>query len=162
MVAGEGELRALLLDEEVVQVGLLRELVAQADAVVEDAEADEELPFLLRLRQGRNILDVVVAYGARFAPYGFPGLVEGGGLLALQGEAIEEIGLAHATRGVLVAGQLEAQSGGQDDGAALVVERVGGHSARCKLEGERQIAVGRFRYGLRLCGEQRQHEGCKS
>ena len=162
VVAGEGELRALLLDEEVVQVGLLRELVAQADAVVEDAEADEELPFLLGLRQGRNILDVVVADGARFAPYRLPGFVEGGGLLALQGEAVEEVGLAHATRGVLVAGQLEAQPRGQDDGAAFVVERVGGHSARCKLEGERQIAVGRFRYGLRLCGEQRQHEGCKS
>ena len=97
MIAGQCKLRALFLDEEVVQFGLLWELIAQSDAVVVDTEADEELPFLLGLRQSRNILDIVVADGARLAPYGFPGFVEGGGLLALQGEAIEEVGLAHAT-----------------------------------------------------------------
>ena len=161
VIAGQCKLRALFLDEEVVQFGLLRELIAQADAVVVDTEADENLPFLLGLRKCGNILVVVVANGTGLAPHGLPRLIESGGLLVLQGETIEEVGFAKATRGMLVACEVEAETRRQDDCPAFVVEAVSGNSAFGKQEGQCQVAIGRFRDGLRMRGDQWQHEGCK-
>ena len=52
VIAGERELRDLVFDDERLQVFLLGELVAEAEAVVEEAEADDHRCGRLRLASG--------------------------------------------------------------------------------------------------------------
>ena len=76
MVASERKFRSFLLDNEVVQRVLLWKFIAQSDAVVIDAETNDDVPFFLRLRQRDSVFVVVVSNRFGFAPHGFPRLVE--------------------------------------------------------------------------------------
>ena len=127
MIAGHGKLCQLLLDQEIVQFLLLRELIAQSDAVVIDAEADDDravaliecpsalaricshlVVFMLLVQDHRQFI-VVVAYGGRLSPDGFPSLVESRDLVVLNGKALHEVRLVHSRRGMLVLGQFQSQ-----------------------------------------------------
>ena len=93
MVAGHGKLRVFLLDNEIVELFLLRELVAEAQTIVEQPEANDNLTFVLRLVEGHGQLVVVVAYLALFAPNRSPGLVETRCLSLGHRESVHQIGL---------------------------------------------------------------------
>ena len=77
MVASHGKLRVLLLDDEIDETVLLGKLIAEAHAVVIDAEADVHLASCVVLGETDEKLVVVVADSGRLAPDGLPGLVEG-------------------------------------------------------------------------------------
>ena len=77
MVSSHRKLCALVLDEEVVQFGLLGKLITEAYAVVIDSEAQHNLALLCLLLKYGSILVVVVADVTRLAPDGFPRLVKG-------------------------------------------------------------------------------------
>ena len=126
MVASHRKLRTFVLDEEIVQVRLLRELITESDAVVVNTETDEYLTTVLTglqlhagsifrggraplLQQSRNIFDIVVADDLGFTPNGLPRLVEGGGLLLNEGEAVHQVAFVHTHGGMLVLGQLKSQ-----------------------------------------------------
>ena len=115
MVACHRKLRALFLDDEVVELGLLWELVAEPDAIVVDAETDHDGAyvwdqgqsggravacvafFLDDLLQCDGELVVVVTDVFGLAPHGLPGLIEGGGLFVLDMEGIHQVGLVHSS-----------------------------------------------------------------
>ena len=120
MVARHGELRVLLLDDKVHQILLPGELVAQAHAVVVDAEADVHVAVGLGLAKLNQQFVVVVADVLHLAPDGLPGFIEGGRGGFHHLEAVHQVGLSV---------QLQPQAAGLDDGALLVVHRVGGHAA---------------------------------
>ena len=126
MVASHRKLRTLFLDEEIVQVRLLRELITESDTIVIDTETDEYLATMLTglesharggfrrsraplLQQSRNILYIVIADVAGLAPDGLPRLVEGGGFLLDKGEVVHQVALVHAHGGMFVLGQLKSQ-----------------------------------------------------
>ena len=126
MVTRHRELAVLLLNEEIVQVLLLGELIAEANTVVIDTETYHHLTIALTglqtgfacfgrhrltplLRQSRNILVIMVADGGRLTPYGTPGLIEGRGLLLDQLKAIHQVALLHAQRGMFVPSQFQAK-----------------------------------------------------
>ena len=153
MVASHGKLRVLLLDEEIVQFLLLRELIAQADAVVIHAEADDDgavalkerpAPLVLALGshlavfvlivQGHGQFVVAVADVAGLAPYGLPGLVERTLTGIHDAEAFHQVRLFHAHRGMLVLGQFQSEVRGFHHGLPL----VGHFIRRPSVVGERE------------------------
>ena len=90
MVARHGKLRVLFLDDEIHQVFLCRELVAQAHANVINAETDGYLPVRRRLEEVHGHLVVVVAYLAILSPYRRPRLVERRAADAFHLEPVEQ------------------------------------------------------------------------
>ena len=144
MVAGHGKLRVLLLDDEVVEVVLLGELVAQAHAVVVDAEADDDVAVAGLLKEVDRHLVVVVADGRGLAPYGLPGLIKGGLRAALLSEAVHQAGLIKALAGMFLLGQLKAEMGGLDYRFLLVAHLIGRHAVAGQREADHDIAVGRL------------------
>ena len=144
VVARHSELRALLLDEEVIQVLLLREFIAKSNAVVINAEADNHRAVLrhqgqptvvtiafinrlfCRLRECHRQFVVMVSDGGRLAPDGCPCLVEGGHLRVGDIEVVHQVVLFHLHRGVLVLGQFQTEVGRQDDGLAFIVHFIHG------------------------------------
>ena len=96
VVTGEGELCHLLLDHEVAEVLLIRELVAESETVVIETEADGHLLVGRGLHEVHEELVVVVADLCLLTPYGLPGLVEGSSLHTLHSEAVME-GVARLT-----------------------------------------------------------------
>ena len=92
MITRHGKLGHLLLNQEVVQVFLLRELIAEADAIVVHAEADNDGAGCILLK-GHSQFVVAVTDGFGFAPYRFPCLIERRGLLTLDGEMLHQISL---------------------------------------------------------------------
>ena len=165
MVAGHGKLGMLLLDDEVVQLLLLGELVAEADAVVIDAETDDNgtrvrnqgeagfvavahvLGFVGGLPERGGQLVVVVADGGCLAPDGAPRLVELAGLLVHDLEAGHQAGFRQVGRGVLVPGQFQAEVRGQHDGTVLVVHLVGWAAVLIDREFQLDVAVRRHNCG---------------
>ena len=127
MVACHRKLRVLILDEEVVQLFLLRELIAESDAVVIDTKTDDHLTdltiqgqsfffaFALIFRlldglvQGHCKFVVVVTDVLGLTPYGLPGLVKLLGLFLDNLEAVHQVGLVQTFRGVLVLRQFESE-----------------------------------------------------
>lgn len=76
VVACEGKLGELFLDDEVGEAALLGELIAEAEAVVVEAEADvHEVAGALLFHTYEEFV-VVVADGRLLAPYGVPGLIK--------------------------------------------------------------------------------------
>ena len=90
MITRHGKLGHLLLNQEVVQVFLLRELIAEADTIVVYAEADNDGAGGILLKRNSQFV-VVVTDGFGFAPYRFPCLIERRGLLTLDGEMLHQI-----------------------------------------------------------------------
>src|SRR5690606_7079288 len=100
---------------------LLGELVAEAEAIVEQTKADDHGAAGLLLREMHCQLVVVVADGAALAPYRLPSLIHAVPLGVCQAEAVVErcarVGvLAHLLTELCVAtaGQFEAQATGKD------------------------------------------------
>ena len=159
MVASHGKLRVLLLDDEIDEAVLLGELIAEAHAVVIDAEADVHLASCVVLGETDEELVVVIADSGRLAPDGLPGLVEGGDLRMGLGETVHEARLGEALGGVLVLGELQSEVGGLDDGTSLVGHLVGRPASIGQREGNADGPIGR---GDRLCGyRKRQQQGGK-
>ena len=96
VVAGHGKLGVLFLDDEIVQVLAQGKFVAQSETFVVETETDFHIPLLGGLVKSHEQLVVVVADGLGLTPYGLPGLVEGAGLAAGQGEVALKVGLAAA------------------------------------------------------------------
>ena len=163
VVAGHGELGVLLADDEVGQVALVGELVAQGQTVVEEAEADENVAVVLRLVQAYGHLVVVVANLALLAPYGLPRFVERSLVHGPDREARHEVGLLVDGRGFGVLGvvegflasglfplQFQTQTAGADDCPSVEFQPVRRppFAVQCKVH--RQPSVGRLQ---RLGGE---------
>ena len=93
MVASHGKLSTLLLNHEIVQVLLQRELITEAHTIVEQTEADNDVPILRLLVERHSQLIIVVTDLLYFTPYRFPSLVESGSLCILHREAIHQTGV---------------------------------------------------------------------
>ena len=133
MVTREGELGALLLDDEVIQLtSLLWELIAQADALVIYTEAEVHHTPRLLLDETHQQLLIVIADGLILAPDRRPGLVKGRGLLPRLREALEE-----ALRIV----ELVAEATGLDDGLTSEGDRIVGLGVT-EGEGQLHLTVG--------------------
>ena len=145
VVASHCKLRALLLDEEVVQPLLLGELIAESDTIVVHSEADHDGARLPLLRQRGRILVIVVANVARLAPYGLPRLVERAGALARQREVAHQVVLVQPRRRVLVLGQLQSQVRGAYHVPTLIRHTI--HRASVHhVERHHNVAVGRLHF----------------
>ena len=90
MVSCESELGKLFLDDEIAELLLVRELVAETETVVVKTETDRHLPLCRRLDEVHEKLVVIVADLSFLSPYRFPCLVEGSCLHAFNLEAVIE------------------------------------------------------------------------
>ena len=95
MIARHGKLRVLFLDEEVVQRLLLGELIAQSHAIVVDPEANDDIAMGSRLVKIYLQFIVLIAYGGRLTPHGFPRFIEGRRLGVGNLEAVHQVGFLH-------------------------------------------------------------------
>jgi hypothetical protein len=133
---------------------LLGELVAEAEAVVEEAEA-QHYGALLRagLAERDGQLAVVVADAPLLAPHRLPRLVLRRLLRLRHGEAFGERRLVF---------QLDAETAAADDGLAGEREFVGRLAVRGQREGERKFPAGRadgLRGGAQAQDEQKEKTG---
>ena len=160
VVASHGKLRVLLLDDEVVELLLLRKLVAQSHAIVVHAEAYGDVSLGGRLTQVHGHLVVVVSDGGRFAPHRLPRLVEGRCAVVGLLKSVHEVGLVHALRGVLVLGELQSEVRRFAHRLPLVLHLVGGLPLGREREGHYHVAVGRCD-GLRRGAHGQQRHGEK-
>ena len=87
VVARHGKLGEFLLNHEIGKTALLGELIAEAEAIVVETEADVHQVARALLLHTHEELVVVVADGRLFAPHGVPGLVEGVGQHLFHDEA---------------------------------------------------------------------------
>ena len=181
MVAGHRELGEFLLDLEVGQCVLERELVPEAQAVVVQAETylhhgalairvaqvagvfgirDAHAPLgragrLGLLLQRHKELVIMVPDGRFLAPDRLPGLVERVESRIGQGESAVQVVPVH---------EFEAQAGRQDDGLPGPVQRIHGNAVH-DGELQRQLPVraaehdglGRHLRGLGPAGGQQEH-----
>ena len=97
------------------------------------------------------VADVLV-----LAPYGLPGFIEGGGLFALQCEAVHEVGLLEPFGSMLVAGQFQTEVRGADDLASLIGDAID-RPPLLYLEVQRDAAVRRLHFCC--CRSERQQQG---
>ena len=135
MVAGQGKLRALLLNREIVELGLARKLVAEAQAIIKHAEPYPDGAAGSGLRERHGQLVVVVANGFHLAPHRLPAFIEGALLAIGHGKAAGE------RRGIF---QLQPQLAGFDNVSPLVGEVVSGYAIVLQRELQRELPVGRL------------------
>ena len=119
MVARHGKLSLLFLDDEICEHSFLRELIAEADAVVIDAEAYLHLAVVFGLVETDQQLIIVIANTAVLAPDRMPCLVEARRCDTGEGETAHEVGTVS---------QLETESRRQYHGFALVIDTVDRHT----------------------------------
>lgn len=123
------------------------ELVAESEAVVEEAEAECEEALGLVGAEVQGELAEVVADGGVFAPYGLPGAVDGDGVDGLDAESVG--------KGSFVGTEAHAAWG--HDGSALVFERIYGRAGRIDVGLKAEVSVGgEYACGAYIqgCGEQ--------
>ena len=108
VVASHSKLRALLLYNEIIEIGLLWKFVAKAHAVVIDTEAENHDTVRLTLFQRNCQLVIVVAYLMRLSPYRLPCLVESRFLGIYKLEALHKVGFLQPLTGVLIFGELQS------------------------------------------------------
>ena len=162
MVASHCKLRVLLLYHEVVEVLLLRELVAQAHAVVVDAESNLDVTVARRLVEAYLKFVVVVANCLCLAPNRCPSLVEGRCLRRRFLESVHQVGLLHALRRVLVACKLQSEVRWVNHLLALVAHFVRRTSVVGKRERKAHVAVGRSDGLCRCYSRQKRKHGCNT
>ena len=131
MVAGHGKLREFFLDLEVRKVVLQRELIAEAQAVVVQAETDLHHSAALLLQADEHFV-VMVPDLRFFTPDRFPCFIEAGILHVREGEAVLE---------VFAVQQVEAQAGRKDDIGPVFLKGIHGHTIH-HAHLEFQAAVG--------------------
>ena len=152
VVARHGELCFLLADDEIGQRLLFGEFVAESEPVVVEPEADRHVAACRGLPQRDGHFVIAVADLGLLAPYGTPCLV---GLAAghlPEGEPVVEryrapwFALADFSPEFQLRGfaaQFEPHAAGQDHGALLVIERIGGAASVRQAELQAEAAVGR-------------------
>ena len=152
VVARHGELCFLLADDEIGQRLLFGEFVAESEPVVVEPEADRHVAACRGLPQRDGHFVIAVADLGLLAPYGTPCLV---GLAAghlPEGEPVVEryrapwFALADFSPEFQLwgfAAQFEPHAAGQDHGALLVIERIGGAASIRQAELQAEAAVGR-------------------
>ena len=159
VVARHGELRMLFFYYKIVEVLLVGKFVAEAQAVVVEAEAEDDAALVGGLVEGDGQLVVVVADFALLAPDGFPSFIERGGLGVADDEACHQVGFGVDEGLVLVAHfcpfevrllvgvflfQFQSQGAGFDDGFVFVEKLVGGCALRVEVEVHQQVPVRRL------------------
>ena len=107
VVARHSELRELALDDIEVAILTTRELIAEAEPIVEETEANSYRVAVARLLERDEQFVVVVANRLDFAPDGLPGLIEGRLLRSRDLEALVE--------GFLCVGHLQPEVAGTDN-----------------------------------------------
>ena len=147
VVARHRELGEFLRNHEIYEAGLLREFVAEAEAVIVKAEAHDHLYALLLEGHGQFV--VVVAYLRLFSPDGVPSLVQAAGLAADELESALHVHrglilLAGVVQGPgrrdLVPAELEAEFAREYRRPVAEEEFVGGGAVGSHPEIERQGA----------------------
>ncbi len=94
VVGGPVKLRLLVTDGKILQVRLLRKLVAKAQPIIKQPEAQHQLPVFYRgLLHGHGQFLVVVANLLHLAPHRRPGIVMPTGIDFGDGKALVETGL---------------------------------------------------------------------
>ena len=142
MVAGHRKLCMLLFYNEIVEFVLLRELVAQAHAVVVHAETYDDVALCGWLVESNGHLLVVVAYGCGLSPYRFPRLVERRRVGLHYGETVHKVGFLQSLAGVLVLGKLQSEMARLHYSLAFVIQSIR-RPPVVKREIKHNIAVGR-------------------
>ena len=133
------EFGQLLFDLHLVQAGLLREFVAEADAVVEHAHHYVETPTVaIALDEARAQFVVMIADEAALAPGLFPGLVEAARRLRVQRDAAQELAPV---------AQDEAQPRVADQRLALARHAIGQSAFAAEIQFDLQRTVGRSDFG---------------
>ena len=173
MVASHGELAVLFFDDEVGQVLLFGELIAEAEPIVKESEAKTDEAVVFGLVEGDAEFVVVVTDAAFFSPNGSPGLVKGGCLFFGFDEAGHEVGFLFKFRGIGSRLELEvlcfvgvflfqgnAEMRGTDDVLPFVGELIGGASLSIKAEVHLEFAVGRKE--LLSCGGEAEEAGSEN
>ena len=90
MISRHRKFGVFVFDNEVNEVLLLWEFVAEPEAIVVKAKADADSPVVLRLMERHGQLVVMVADGANLAPDGLPSLVESSCLRLLELETFAQ------------------------------------------------------------------------
>ena len=163
MIARHGKLGTLFLDNEVVQIFLLGELVAEPDTIIVYTETDDDVAlqllypcticgrvvwapeFVLPLHvQGYSQFVIVITNGSCFAPYGFPRLVESRSLFLGDGEALHQVFFVDTERGMTILCQFQTQMGRIDNGLALIRHFISWAPFIVEREFQFNVAVGRL------------------
>ena len=170
MVPRHGELRALVGDDEVDQIGLYGKFVAESEPVVEEPEADGHPAVALRLAERDAEFVVVVADRGLLTPDGLPRFIERGGLRVEDFEFVaERFGWLHGSgdrhvtaelcRTTLAAEQ-EAHAARFYDDLVTAAKFVTGRTGFVEREVHQQIPV-RGAKILGLGGGCREQQGCQ-
>ena len=173
MVTGHGKLRALFLDDKIREVLLRGKLVAEAEAVVKQAEAQLDETVVGGLGQRHAKLVVMIANAAFLAPYGCPCLVESSGLGLGNLKSAGQIGFLVNLAGIgprleLEVGrsigifflQVQTQMAGANDVLAMIGQRIRGTPLGIQAEIHFQAAIRRLQ--LLCTGRHGQQNGGNS
>ena len=155
MVAGHGKLREFFLDLEVSKIVLQGELIAEAQAVVVQAETDLHHGAACLFQADEHFV-VMVPDLCFFAPDRLPGFIETAILHVGEGEAILE---------VFAVQQVEAQAGRKDHIGPIFLEGIHGHAVHhAHLEFQttvgtlERIACQGFGLGTGACNQCQHHQ----
>ena len=155
MVACHLELTLLLFDDEIGQVLLRGELIAEAQSIIEETKTNHHRPVVLLLTEGHQQLVVVVADTALLTPHRRPSLIERVGFGVSNGKARLHISLA--LNGLLfrkslvlkICGlvwilflQLKTQMAVANNSLALVGQIIGGTTFRIYAEVHLHLSIG--------------------
>ena len=159
MVACHGKLRVLFLDDEIVQVFLLGEFIAESQTIIEQAEADDDVTVVLGLVECYLQLIVVVADDAFFSPDRTPGLIHRRGTRVVYGESAHQVRFLVEDTLVLVSGyfkigllvgilpfQFQSELAWLDDCLVFECKVISGTTFFVEAEVHHQIAVGRCEF----------------
>ena len=94
VIASHCKLAVFFLNDEVGQILLSREFIAESQSVVEESESDENLSVVLLLIESNGHFVVVIPYLGFLTPHGLPRFVERGLLCLCNGETRHQVGLA--------------------------------------------------------------------
>ena len=98
MIASHSKLCMLFLDDEVVEIVRQRELIAEAETIIIEAEADIHVTLLSTLMESHQQFVVVITNVLVLTPYRLPRLVKCAGLLTGQRESALKVCLTCAGR----------------------------------------------------------------
>ena len=144
MVAGQAEFGFFFVHRKVAlaQLFLHRELIAESQSVVEQAEAEVQQPARSVLLHCHEQFVVVVADFTVLSPYGFPSRVAFRGLCVGNGEVAVEL---------IVGSYAESQLAFLDDVFPLVLQGIDRCAFSRKTELQGQVSVRRFQSLCKHC-----------
>ena len=165
MVARHRELRLFLLDDEIGEVLLVGESIAEGQSVVEQTECDAHGAVVHFLIEHSLQLIIVVTYFSLFSPHRFPCLIVRGSKRSLDFKTRIQVGpmiywlksrMFGIVEGFLLAFclllELKAQETVVDDGLSVEIEMVEGSAVGIDVETELEPAVGRVQVERLMVG----------